>query len=87
MSSIPAQSSFSALDAVPLDAIYNLKELFEVDKHEKKVILGFGFYRDNNSKPWVLPTVEKTEEVVNVGASLQADLLSGFSHAFPAPPT
>lgn len=59
MSSIPAQSSFSALDAVPLDAIYNLKELFAVDKHEKKVILGFGFYRDNNSKPWVLPTVEK----------------------------
>ncbi|GAD98570.1 hypothetical protein FG03981.1 [Paecilomyces variotii No. 5] len=65
MSSTPAQSSFSALDAVPLDAIYNLKELFAADKYEKKVILGSGVYRNDNSKPWVLPTVEKAEEAVS----------------------
>ncbi|KAL1853785.1 hypothetical protein Plec18170_005177 [Paecilomyces lecythidis] len=65
MSSIPTHSSFSALNAIPLDSIYNLKELFAADKHEEKVILGSGVYRDDNSRPWVLPTVEKAEEAVN----------------------
>lgn len=63
MSSIPTHSSFSALNAIPLDSIYNLKELFAADKHKEKVILGSGVYRDDNSRPWVLPTVKSVSLV------------------------
>lgn len=59
MGSYSPASSFSSLDIIPLDPHYTLKKLFAADTYEKKVILGSGIYRDDNSKPWVLPTVKK----------------------------
>ncbi|KAJ5178693.1 hypothetical protein N7492_001903 [Penicillium capsulatum] len=64
MGSIPT-STFSALSSVPLDPHYALKEGFAADKHPEKVILGSGIYRDEDSQPWVLPTVEKAERMVS----------------------
>lgn len=55
--SIP-ESHFLHLSHVPLDPHYALKELFQQDKHAKKVILGSGLYRDDGCKPWVLPAVK-----------------------------
>jgi aspartate aminotransferase len=59
MGAYSLNSSFSALEFIPLDPHYTLKKLFAADNYEKKVILGSGIYRDDNSKPWVLPTVKK----------------------------
>ncbi|KAH0594272.1 hypothetical protein MHUMG1_08111 [Metarhizium humberi] len=64
MTCVPKESLFENLSEIPLDPHYALKELFRADTHPKKVILGSGLYRDDNSEPWVLPTVQKAEEVV-----------------------
>lgn len=57
----PAATSygFSSLEAIPLDPHYALKEAFADDPSAKKVILGSGIYRDGNSEPWVLPSIEE----------------------------
>lgn len=62
MGSIPP-SKFSSLESVPLDPHYALKEDFAADNHPQKVILGSGIYRDENAKPWVLPTVSKVSPI------------------------
>ena len=59
MGSFTPLSSFSHLRSVPLDAIYSLKETFLADSNENKIILGSGVYRDDQSQPWVLPSVQK----------------------------
>ncbi|KAI3318110.1 aspartate aminotransferase [Xylariaceae sp. AK1471] len=64
MGSVSNESRFEALSEIPLDPHHALKELFYADNHPKKVTLGSGVYRDDNSKPWVLPTVQKAEEAV-----------------------
>jgi hypothetical protein len=58
MGSFSNESLFSSLSEIPLDPHYALKEFFNSDTDPKKVILGSGLYRDDNSKPWVLPTVQ-----------------------------
>ncbi|KAE9382227.1 aspartate aminotransferase [Stipitochalara longipes BDJ] len=65
MNSIRAESHFSSLSLISLDPTYALKELFYLDTHPKKVILGAGVYRDDNSKPLVLNVVKKAEELVH----------------------
>ncbi|KAI1811230.1 aspartate aminotransferase [Poronia punctata] len=83
MGSVPTdQSLFSSLSTIPLDPHYALKELFHSDTHPKKVILGSGLYRDDNSKPWVLPSVQKAEKLVRdtVGSDRYEYLpISGFA--------
>ncbi|KAK9441904.1 aminotransferase [Metarhizium brunneum] len=59
MTCVPKESLFQDLIEIPLDPHYALKELFRADTHPKKVILGSGLYRDDNSEPWVLPTAEE----------------------------
>ena len=39
-------------------SIFKLTAAFKADSFEKKVNLGVGAYRDNNGKPWVLPSVK-----------------------------
>ena len=39
--------------------IFKLTASFKADTHPNKVNLGVGAYRDDNSKPWVLPVVKK----------------------------
>jgi aspartate aminotransferase len=59
MGSYSPTSRFKDLETIPLDPHYALKESFQADPDPKKVILGSGLYRDDNSKPWVLPAVKK----------------------------
>ena len=46
----------------PPDAILGVTEAFKRDSNPKKINLGVGAYRDDNGKPWVLPSVRKAEE-------------------------
>ncbi|KAG8849711.1 aspartate transaminase aat1 [Tulasnella sp. 330] len=39
-------------------------EAFKADKDPKKINLGVGAYRDENGKPYVLPSVKKAEEIM-----------------------
>lgn len=43
----------------PPDAILGLTEAFKKDANPNKVNLGAGAYRDDNGKPFVLPSVRK----------------------------
>ncbi|KAK2592459.1 hypothetical protein QQS21_009838 [Conoideocrella luteorostrata] len=63
MGSSQKASLFSDLADIPLDPHYALKESFRADTHPDKVILGSGLYRDDDSQPWVLPSVEKAEKI------------------------
>lgn len=41
----------------PPDAILGVTEAFKRDTNPKKINLGVGAYRDDNGKPYILPTV------------------------------
>lgn len=43
----------------PPDAILGVTEAYKKDPNPKKINLGVGAYRDDNGKPYVLPTVLK----------------------------
>lgn len=48
----------------PPDAILGVTEAFKRDTNPKKINLGVGAYRDDNGKPYVLPTVLKAEQKI-----------------------
>lgn len=43
----------------PPDAILGITEAYKKDQNPKKVNLGVGAYRDDNGKPFILPSVKK----------------------------
>ncbi|KAK9463982.1 pyridoxal phosphate-dependent transferase [Lipomyces oligophaga] len=45
----------------PPDAILGITEAFKADEFAEKINLGVGAYRDDNGKPWVLPSVREAE--------------------------
>ncbi|XP_022821053.1 aspartate aminotransferase, mitochondrial [Spodoptera litura] len=58
-----AQSNYwSNVPMGPPDAILGVAEAFRKDTSPKKVNLGVGAYRDDNNKPYVLPSVRQAEE-------------------------
>ncbi|KAF9453765.1 aspartate aminotransferase [Macrolepiota fuliginosa MF-IS2] len=58
-------SVWSAVPAGPPDPILGVTEAFKADKDPKKINLGVGAYRDGNGKPYILPSVQKAEEIIN----------------------
>ncbi|KAF5356231.1 hypothetical protein D9756_003806 [Leucocoprinus leucothites] len=58
-------SVWSAVPAGPPDPILGVTEAFKADKDPRKINLGVGAYRDENGKPYVLPSVQKAEELFN----------------------
>jgi aspartate aminotransferase len=57
-------SVWSAVPAGPPDPILGVTEAFKADKDPRKINLGVGAYRDDKGKPYVLPSVQKAEELV-----------------------
>ncbi|KAK8240201.1 aspartate aminotransferase [Phyllosticta capitalensis] len=65
MGSLPIpDSQFAHLDQFPMDEAFMIMRDFALDTHPGKVSLGAGVYRDNDAKPWVLPSVRKAEQLV-----------------------
>jgi len=64
--SIIARSSswWSHVETGPPDPILGVTEAYKKDTNSKKINLGVGAYRDDNGKPYVLPTVRKAEEII-----------------------
>jgi len=57
-------SIFDGVPQAPPDAILSLASLFKEDKFPQKVNLGIGAYRDENGKPWPLPSVMQAQMIV-----------------------
>ena len=47
----------------PPDAILGVTEAYKKDQNPKKINLGVGAYRDDNGKPFVLPSVRKVGKI------------------------
>lgn len=57
--SLRAGSTWAGVKAGPPDAILGVTEAFKADTDKRKINLGVGAYRDENGKPYVLPSVRK----------------------------
>lgn len=64
LSGLRSVSIWSAVPAGPPDPILGVSEAFKADKDPRKINLGVGAYRDENGKPYVLPSVKKAEEIL-----------------------
>lgn len=57
-------SAWSQVQQGPPDAILGITEAFKKDANTKKINLGVGAYRDDQGKPYVLPSVKTAEQKV-----------------------
>ncbi|KAK2925933.1 aminotransferase [Fusarium oxysporum f. sp. vasinfectum] len=57
-------SAFGAAEYIPPDPIFEVTKRFNADQNPQKVNLGQGTYRDENAKPWVLPSVREAEKLI-----------------------
>ncbi|CAD5117536.1 DgyrCDS6300 [Dimorphilus gyrociliatus] len=58
------KSTWENVEMGPPDAILGLTEAFKSDTSANKVNLGVGAYRDDDGKPWVLPSVREAERIM-----------------------
>ena len=56
---------FDQAHFIPPDAIFALTAQYLADPFPQKVNLGQGTYRDENGNPWVLPSVQKSREILS----------------------
>lgn len=57
-------STFDGAKYIPPDPIFEVTKRFNADQDPQKVNLGQGTYRDENAKPWVLPSVREAEKLI-----------------------
>merc|ERR1711944_50110 len=57
-------SWWTGVEMGPPDPILGVTEAFKKDTNPKKMNLGVGAYRDDNGKPFVLPSIKKAEQKV-----------------------
>nr|XP_023025465.1 aspartate aminotransferase, mitochondrial-like [Leptinotarsa decemlineata] len=55
---------WSGVPKAPPDSIFGIVEAFKKDETPHKINLSVGAYRDDNGKPYVLPSVLKAEEIL-----------------------
>lgn len=55
---LPASSWWANVEMGPPDAILGVTEAFKRDSNPNKINLGVGAYRDDQGKPYVLPSVK-----------------------------
>nr|KAF6285694.1 glutamic-oxaloacetic transaminase 2 [Myotis myotis] len=61
VASARASSWWAHVEMGPPDPILGVTEAFKRDTNSKKMNLGVGAYRDDNGKPYVLPSIRKAE--------------------------
>lgn len=57
-----SKSWFGQTEYIPPDAIFALTAQYVEDPFPQKVNLGQGTYRDDEAKPWILPSVQQARE-------------------------
>lgn len=73
-------SIFAGITTLPPDALFDLKERCNNDTNPNKVDLGIGAYRDENGKPWILPSVREGEKKLQTLSSYNHEYLSISGH-------
>lgn len=68
-------SRFSDATQDPPIEVFELTRSFNEDNHPNKVNLGVGSYKDDNSKPWVLPVVRTVEHQISNDMTLNHEYL------------
>lgn len=63
-------STWAHVKAGPPDPILGVTEAFKKDQDSRKINLGVGAYRDENGKPYVLPSVRKVSLVSHSASQL-----------------
>lgn len=58
------KSTWADVKQGPPDAILGITEAFKKDSFDQKINLGVGAYRDDQGKPYVLPSVKKAEKII-----------------------
>ncbi len=64
-------STWANVTQGPPDPILGVTQAYLEDKNPLKINLGVGAYRDDSGKPWVLPSVKKSQKII---AGEQRDL-------------
>ncbi|CAB3400092.1 unnamed protein product [Caenorhabditis bovis] len=72
VSAVRGKSWWSHVEMGPPDAILGVTEAYKADKNPKKINLGVGAYRDDQGKPFVLPSVKEAERQV-IAANLDKE--------------
>ncbi|OBA28727.1 PLP-dependent transferase [Hanseniaspora valbyensis NRRL Y-1626] len=67
---------FKNVKKLPSDALFAIKARLAVDTRSAKVDLGIGAYRDNNGKPWILPSVKRAEEIIKADPEYNHEYLN-----------
>ncbi|KAL3466989.1 pyridoxal phosphate-dependent transferase [Aspergillus heterothallicus] len=68
-------SSLSSIAELPRDEAFAITADFLADEHPLKVNLGAGVYRDENSKPWILPSVREAKQRLHAIPTLDHEYL------------
>ncbi|KAL4878738.1 pyridoxal phosphate-dependent transferase [Aspergillus karnatakaensis] len=58
-------SEYLNIPRTPPDTAFSLMASFDADPHPNKVSLIAGAYRDENGKPWILPSVQKAKNILS----------------------
>ncbi|KAJ7285955.1 aspartate amino-transferase [Mycena rebaudengoi] len=64
MSNDNSAEQWQSVPLAPPDSIFQLTAAYKEDTFDKKINLGVGAYRDNNSKPWILPVVKEATRIL-----------------------
>ncbi|EKM55486.1 uncharacterized protein PHACADRAFT_256136 [Phanerochaete carnosa HHB-10118-sp] len=67
--------SWDQVPLAPPDSIFKLTAGYKEDSFPQKINLGVGAYRDDNSKPWVLPVVKKATQILLEDPNLDHEYL------------
>lgn len=66
---------FDNLAVMPADPLFQVKQNYTQDTRAYKADLGIGAYRDNNGKPWILPSVVEAEKLIQKDPSYNHEYL------------
>ncbi|KAL1861095.1 hypothetical protein Plec18170_001610 [Paecilomyces lecythidis] len=67
--------NLESLPELPRDEAFAITADFNADTDPRKVSLGAGVYRDENSKPWILPSVKSAKNILHDTPSLDHEYL------------
>ncbi len=71
-----AAKVWESVPQAPPDAIFQLTASFKADDFAQKVNLGVGAYRDDNGKPYVLPSVKAAKRALLENENIDHEYLS-----------
>ncbi|KAG8923935.1 Aspartate aminotransferase, cytoplasmic [Tulasnella sp. 417] len=71
----PSIQVWQSVPLAPPDSIFKLTAAYKTDTDPRKVNLGVGAYRDDNNKPWILPSIKEANKRLLSDESLDHEYL------------